>query len=310
MPPRVSVVVPNYNHAPYLERRLRSVLDQTVRDIEVIFLDDASPDDSLAVFERVVAGDPRVRLVRNEANSGSTFKQWNKGVALASAEYVWLAESDDAADPRFLEVLLGRLERNPNVGLAYCRSVEIDAAGTPTGQLLPRGPRWDADYVNAGRAEVLDYLSGSNTIPNASGVVFRRALYHEAGGADGRYKLVGDWMFYIQLCLRADIAYVAEPLNYFRTHADTVRHSPSKRLAVVEETIRVWEYVLRNLAPTRAARSRVRLGMYCCYFHGDKLGDLPPSAKRRLWGLALRIDPYLPLRPLQYYYRRARGLPV
>ena len=95
--PTVSVIVPNYNHARYLRQRIESVLGQTYQDFEVILLDDCSTDESRSVLGEY-AKDPRVRIEFNEKNSGSTFKQWNKGVRLARGEYIWIAESDDYAD--------------------------------------------------------------------------------------------------------------------------------------------------------------------------------------------------------------------
>jgi glycosyltransferase involved in cell wall biosynthesis len=89
---KVSVVVPNYNHARFLRKRVDSILGQTFQDFELILLDDCSTDDSRSVLSKY-ADDPRVRIEFNEVNSGSTFKQWNKGVWLAHGEYVWIAES-------------------------------------------------------------------------------------------------------------------------------------------------------------------------------------------------------------------------
>src|SRR6267378_5588953 len=84
--PSVSVIVPNYNHARYLRQRIESVLGQTYKDIEVILLDDCSTDESRAIISEYSA-DPRVKVVLNEVNSGSTFKQWKKGMGLAHGEY-------------------------------------------------------------------------------------------------------------------------------------------------------------------------------------------------------------------------------
>ena len=103
--PRVSIIVPNFNHEPYLAQRLDSIFGQVEQDFELIFLDDASTDRSLEVFERY-ADDPRVRAVFNETNSGCPFVQWNRGFELARGEFVWLAESDDFAEPDFLSALL------------------------------------------------------------------------------------------------------------------------------------------------------------------------------------------------------------
>jgi len=91
--PAVSVIVPNYNHARFLRRRVETILAQTFQDFELILLDDCSTDDSRSVL-RQYSSDPRVRLEFNEVNSGSTFKQWNKGVRLAQGKYIWIAESD------------------------------------------------------------------------------------------------------------------------------------------------------------------------------------------------------------------------
>ena len=86
----------------------------------MFLLDDCSTDDSRSLLSSY-ADDPRVRIEFNEVNSGSTFKQWNKGVGLARGEYVWIAESDDYADERMLERLAAVLEAEPKVAFAYCR---------------------------------------------------------------------------------------------------------------------------------------------------------------------------------------------
>ena len=97
--PLVSVVIPNFNHAAFLRERIRSVLGQTVADLEVILLDDASTDDSVLVM-RAFTSDTRVtHVVVNEVNSGSPFHQWRKGMALARGTWVWIAESYDSSVP-------------------------------------------------------------------------------------------------------------------------------------------------------------------------------------------------------------------
>src|ERR1035438_3730252 len=118
---KVSVVIPNYNHSRFLPRRIDSVLSQTFQDFELILLDDCSADDSRSILAQY-SNDPRVRIEFNETNSGSTFKQWNKGVRLAHGKYVWIAESDDYADARLLERLVAVLDSDPAVSFAYCQS--------------------------------------------------------------------------------------------------------------------------------------------------------------------------------------------
>ena len=91
--PFFSVIIPNYNHAPYLHERIDSVLNQTFKDFEVILLDDKSQDDSCEIL-RSYENNPHVtHVVLNNQNSGSTFKQWHKGFDLARGEYIWIAEN-------------------------------------------------------------------------------------------------------------------------------------------------------------------------------------------------------------------------
>ena len=126
--PKVSVIVPNYNYARFLRRRLDSIMEQTFGDFEVIILDDASTDGSQDVI-RLYLADLRVSFHPKEANSGSPFFQWNRGVQLARGDYVWIAESDDYAEKEFLATLVPILEEHPQVGLAYCQSWRVDDQG-------------------------------------------------------------------------------------------------------------------------------------------------------------------------------------
>ena len=122
--PTVSVIVPNYNHARFLPKRIQSILGQTFQDFELILLDDCSTDDSRPILAQY-AGDPRVRTEFNGVNSGSTFKQWNKGIRLARGKYIWIAESDDYADEHLLERLVAALDRDLAITFAYCRSWRV-----------------------------------------------------------------------------------------------------------------------------------------------------------------------------------------
>src|SRR5215467_7397297 len=119
--PTVSAIVPNYNHAPYLRKRIESILAQTYQDFELILLDDCSTDNSREILASY-GNSSKVRIEFNETNSGTPFKQWNKGVRLARGKYIWIAESDDYADDGFLERLASRLDAEPGAGFAYCRS--------------------------------------------------------------------------------------------------------------------------------------------------------------------------------------------
>lgn len=224
--PSVSVIVTNYNHARFLRRRMESVLSQTLSPFEVIYLDDCSSDNSGEIVAPFCA-DPRVRCIENERNSGSPFIQINKGVRLARGDLIWVAEADDFADPRFLEALVAVLADNPSVGIAYCQSTQIDENDSVLAAVDYSGfddaQRWRTGYVASGIEECRKYLLFRNTIPNFSAVVFRRKVFEQIGYADESMRLSGDWFIWIKMLMLSDIAFVAEPLNYYRQHAASVR---------------------------------------------------------------------------------------
>lgn len=231
MLPTVSVIIPNYNHAPYLEERIESVLNQTYPHIEVILLDDCSTDRSREVLHRY-AGDPRVsRLVCNEKNSGSTFIQWRRGLELARGKYVWIAESDDVAAPDFLATLVAELEKDPDAVLAYSGSEIID----PGSHIIP-GADWDRFTKNeAGKIRrftprefVAKKLLRNNMVYNASMAVFRREAAPEITEAQMRMRFCGDWRFWFELARKGNVIQVGRKLNRFRQHLAKVSNSASK----------------------------------------------------------------------------------
>ena len=91
-------------------QRLESVYNQTYQDFEVILLDDCSNDDSVTILNTYAKHPKTSHVVFNDKNSGSPFKQWAKGLALAKGEFIWIAESDDVADLSFLEISVESLK--------------------------------------------------------------------------------------------------------------------------------------------------------------------------------------------------------
>jgi glycosyltransferase involved in cell wall biosynthesis len=247
--PAVSVIVPNYNHAQFLPRRLDSILGQTFGDFELIYLDDASTDNS----DRVIASfleDRRIRVIRNTINSGNAFKQWNRGVREALGDYIWIAEADDSAEPTLLSRLVPLLDQNPQVGIAYCQSMEVDGSDRIlrsfdcwTADLDQE--RWRHDFIASGPEECAQYLVVKNTIPNASAVLFRRSVFEQTGGAVESMTLCGDWITWVRMLLVSDLAFVGEPLNYFRSHAGSVRAVEQSNVLLLEQC-QVIGFILKH----------------------------------------------------------------
>lgn len=259
--PKVSIIIPNYNHARFLRRRIDTVLGQTLQDFEVILLDDCSTDESRSILSSY-ATDPRITIEFNEANSGNAFKQWNKGVLLARGEYVWIAESDDYANEHLLDRLAAVLDAEPHVAFAYCRSWRVSADdqldGFSNSYLADLEPhRWLSDYCADGREECRNYFVLHNIVGNASAVLFRKAVYKRVGGPDEGLRLCGDWKLWASMALIGDIAYLSEPLNYFRFHDASLRSKSTQVNVDVMEYLSVIRWILDQVTPTKTTLTKL-----------------------------------------------------
>jgi glycosyltransferase involved in cell wall biosynthesis len=247
MPPLVSVIVPNYNHAPYLKQRLDSILGQTFQDMEIILLDDASTDESKKVLDQYEGANIQKHF--NQVNSGSPFKQWNKGVALAKGKYIWLAESDDYCENVLLEKLVNALEADDKRVLAFAQTTLVDESGKTINsfqenyRFLFQTDRWEHDFEADGREECKNYFLKYNTIPNASGVLMRRDAYLATGGAPENFRLNGDWMLYTRILLRGSFYFIADHLNYFRVHQQTQRNRARRNANAFPEILEIQELI-------------------------------------------------------------------
>ena len=230
----VSIIVPCYNHEKYLEERIKSILDQTLSDFEIILLDDLSPDNSAEILKRY-SNHPKVsHCIINKKNSGSTFFQWNKGIELAKGDLIWIAESDDVADPQFLEKLVSPFYKNKKLVLAYSQSYRMNENSIVTGSWKDATDHlnptlFENDFEMCGLEYFEKFLNTGNTIPNASAVVFKKQTYLDVGGANPRLRFIGDWEIWAKIISQGDIFYTAECLNYFRYHDTSVIAQAKKK---------------------------------------------------------------------------------
>jgi glycosyltransferase involved in cell wall biosynthesis len=217
--PKVTVILPNYNHQDYIEERIESILNQDFDDFELIILDDASTDKSPEKIRKFL-NDTRVKeFVVNDQNSGSTFIQWEKGLQKAQGEYIWIAESDDVADKRFLSELITILDNHPKIGVAFCPSTWIDEQSI---KILEPDHEVNEDLWQGNYLIQNDFLAG-NLIYNASSAVFRKNLVNKISFSQiNEFKYTGDWLFWVQLVRDVQVKRIGKRLNYFRRHANNV----------------------------------------------------------------------------------------
>jgi O-antigen biosynthesis protein len=244
---KVSVVVPNYNYARYLPKRLGTILAQTYKPYEILFLDDHSSDDSVAIAEALLSGSglPH-RIAVNDGNRGC-YSQWLSGIEMARGDLVWIAEADDESDAAFLEELVKGFE-DPDVVLAYSQSRKIDQDGNVTREDYLdytddlSKTKWLSPYRRAGLEEIRDTLAIKNTIPNASGVLMKKPDLSAVREQLLQLKNAGDWLSYVHILESGSIFFTPKVLNSHRVHLGGVTRG-GNAVRHMSEIIQVQEHV-------------------------------------------------------------------
>ncbi|WP_178989000.1 glycosyltransferase family 2 protein [Winogradskyella schleiferi] len=239
---KVSVIIPNFNHCDYLHQRIDSVLNQTYQDFEVILLDDVSKDQSVRILETYRDHPKIAHIVINKNNSGSPFGMWQKGFDLSKGDLIWIAESDDWADARFLETLVPKFENN-DVVVAHCISnnyymktkvTKINSWWTTFNVNL-----WDSDFVENGKRMLSNYGKYKCPVINVSSALIRKRVLKTIE-IPIQYKYCGDWWFWVQVFDQGDVAYTAKALNFIRVHDASASSSKnSKTILKIKENIKV-----------------------------------------------------------------------
>jgi glycosyltransferase involved in cell wall biosynthesis len=240
---KLSVIVPNYNHERFLVQRLDSILNQTYHDFEIIILDDCSTDNSKDIIEQYRGNQKVKHIIYNETNSGSTFKQWKKGIELAQGEYIWIAESDDIAKLNLLAELMENTQKEQNIVIAYAKSTNDLEVFSATNN--------EANYpvkIYDGVSFINQYMLTNPAIVNASAVVFKKSA------ADNyilteitKYKYAGDWLFWNYLLAKGKVAQHNKTLNYFRRHTDSVAARGDKSGLFIHEGFKLLLFTKKRL---------------------------------------------------------------
>lgn len=229
LPPRVSVIVAAYNCGPYIEQALRSVIDQTCVDWELIVVNDGSTDDTGVIAERLAEKDGRIRMI-NQANSGTAAGARNTGVACARGTWLCFLDGDDFYDATRLNVMLGATVRLPGVRMLFHDFRLTDQHGTPMAGSYLGG----ANYLErAGTALVAlgsglyrsnlqfyPYITCEITSIWTGSVMIERALLQEESEYFVADQAVGeDIDLWFRLAARCEVGYIDQVLSFYRQHS-------------------------------------------------------------------------------------------
>jgi glycosyltransferase involved in cell wall biosynthesis len=215
-PPRVSVVIPCYNYGRFLPDCVRSVLDQPGVDVDVLVVDDASPDNSGEVARRIAATDPRVRVREHAVNRGH-IATYNDGLASVTGDYLVLLSADDLLTPGSLARSAALLAANPGVGMVYGHSTRF-VDRPPRARTAVRS--WT---VWAGE-EWIDLLCRGVTNPvSTPDVMMRSTLMRTLVGYDTRLPHAADLLLWLRVAARSAIGRInGAGQAFYRTHGNNM----------------------------------------------------------------------------------------
>jgi glycosyltransferase involved in cell wall biosynthesis len=221
--PFVTISIPTYNGATYLEECLNSVLAQTFTDFEILIVDDQSSDATFNIAQEYAAKDARICVLRNEKNLGLV-GNWNRCFELAQGEWIKFVFQDDLIAPTCLEKMLAASK--PDSSIICCRRNFIFGSDTPDHiqqffkeiktleNLLPDSTEISATYFCKA---VLNDI-GYNYVGEPTAVMLRRNVFHRFGSFHPNLIQICDLEFWTRIAVHTGIVYIPETLATFRLH--------------------------------------------------------------------------------------------
>lgn len=198
MKQKVSIIIPTYNSSDCINRCIRSVLEQSYSDIEVVIIDDGSNDDSLAICKDIASKDSRVKVF-SQPNSGASLAR-NRGLDIATGGYVMFVDSDDWIAPDMIERMMSVFQANPEIQIVQTRV---------PGDMKDR----EGDQVLSGAQAVKYLLEGSWWGPVCK--LIRRELI--SGVRFPKATISEDYLFNYQLFNNSKSVYYLDKCYYHRT---------------------------------------------------------------------------------------------
>ena len=212
--PKVSVMLPSYNHAQWIGDSIESVLNQTVKDIELVIVDDGSSDNSAEVIKKYAEQDDRIRYEIFEENKGAVHAL-RRCLELCTSDYLALTSSDDIWYEDKLEKQIPLLDNDPELGAVFGLATHVNPAAEPvkiSNDVFQKslGPKTKAEWMRF-------YFSDGNCICHHS-ILIRKKCYEEVGFYNPIYRVLPDMEMWVRLFHAYPVRVLAEDLIKFRRH--------------------------------------------------------------------------------------------
>lgn len=228
---RFSVIMPLFNKAPYVVKAIRSVLSQTLPDFELVIVDDGSDDGSAEMASQAIEGQANCRMMRQE-NQGVSVAR-NHGVEASSGDYLCFLDADDWWDPCFLEEMSRLIEEFHEAGIYGTNYTIVNETKHRT-RVAPIGVEagFEKGYINYcqvyAKTMAMALWTGAVCIP--------RPVFDEMGGFPKGIKLGEDFLLWIHIALKYNVAFLNKPLSYYNQDVDAANrgvgrlHKPQEHM--------------------------------------------------------------------------------
>lgn len=213
--PLVSICIPNYNYGGYLDYCLNSILNQTYPNLEVLFRDNNSTDDSFEIAlkykKKFEEKGIYFNLAYNKRNLGS---DRNSQILIGSTEgeFFYHLASDDAIEPDFIQRVISIFQEYPNVCTVITHRKEIDE----NGKIYEMPPFYNKDCIIKGEDQAAVYMMAGIAIPGQR--IFRRSALRATDGYQRTFNVAGDWYYNFLASMVGDVAYITDSLCQYRVH--------------------------------------------------------------------------------------------
>jgi glycosyltransferase involved in cell wall biosynthesis len=233
--PLITVIIPLYNGAAFIEQTLRSVMAQTYQNLEILVVDDGSTDHSIQLVQGLRAQDDRIELITKP--NGGVASARNLGIQRARGEWIGFVDADDIWDPTFMQKVIDRTAfLSDSVGIIYSWAQNINDRD----QVIP------GVHVAAITGNVYGTLLCHNFLGNASATVIRRSCFGQVGGYDSGLRAAQaqgceDWDLYLRLAEYYDYAVIPELLVGYRKLENSMSgnsHTMAKSQGIMLDKVR------------------------------------------------------------------------
>lgn len=288
--PKVSIIIPLYNKAPYIKKALETVCSQTYQDWECIIMDDGSTDGSGELAKQVISelSDNRFRLL-SQANAGVAAAR-NNAVKQSRGELLCFLDADDWWEPAFIEEMVRFAEQVPNAGLWASNYIYYKPGKTHVG--VTNLAYDDASHTIFNYPK--SYAQGTGMPIWTGAVMMSRTVFDECGGFPLGVRLGEDFLLWAKVALRYPVAFLDKPLAYYNNdvpaalRATRNLHEPQKHMLFLLEPIENAIARLPDAQQTdwRKLLSLLRANGLLEYWLDDRYHDLAATELQKIdWSL-------------------------